>query len=64
MEMAGTSALQELFISSHSDAESVNDLISKMFGIFQNMLVHMVEFLHSALQTMNDDDKEWQVYKM
>lgn len=64
MEMAGTPALQELFISSHSDAECVNDLISKMFGVFQNILVHMIEFLDSALQTTNDDDEVRQVYKM
>lgn len=60
MEMTGTSSLQELLITTHSDAESVNDLKSKMLGTFQNILVHIIEFLHSILEPMNEDDEDCQ----
>ncbi len=63
MEMAGTSSLQELFITTHGDPESVDDLISKMLGTFQNICVHIIEFLHSILKPMNEDDKVWQAYR-
>ncbi len=63
MEMAGTSSLQELLITTHGDAECVNDLISKMLGTFQNICVHIIEFLHSILEPMNEDDKVWQAYR-
>lgn len=60
MKMAGTSSLQELLITTHSDAESINDLKSKMLGTFQNIRVHIIEFLHSILEPMNEDDKDCQ----
>jgi len=60
MKMAGTSSLQELLIPTHGDAESVNDLKSKMLGAFQNILVRIIEFLHSILETMHGDDKDCQ----
>lgn len=50
MEMAGTAALKKLLIAAHGDAERVDHLVPEALCIFQNVLVHAVEVLHSSLE--------------
>lgn len=47
VKMAGTASLQELLIATHGDAESVDHFKSKAFCFFQNLLVQVIQLLHS-----------------
>lgn len=48
--MAGASALKELLISAHGDAERVDHLVPQALRTLQNVLVHAKEILYAILK--------------
>lgn len=58
VEVAGTSSLQELFVSTHGDAEGVNRLVPQTRCSDQNVLVDSEEVLDLRLNKSQYRDKQ------
>lgn len=50
MKVAGTASLQELFVSTHRDAERVNHFVPMMLGGGDDVVVLPVQVLYLCLK--------------